>query len=170
MDKHKTRRFYCYIFNELYVDYAYQSTFGIYFGNVKCHLFWIIYDLLALGLSMLKLNILIKGFSLPIFSFRSPVIQSYMLSLNMQVGVQGLQILKPHTQKKVPSSMVIANGVKELNDTIGGIGLEVRLILCEENVDDETTNWEVENLKFSVGQPVMRTVDLSMGHCLSFIR
>ncbi|XP_027187635.1 uncharacterized protein [Cicer arietinum] len=85
------------------------------------------------------------------------------------VGVQGLQILKPHTQKKVPSSMVIANGVKELNDTIGGIGLEVRLILCEENVDDETTNWEVENLKFSVGQPVEVVVTKDEVQHLTFL-
>lgn len=88
----------------------------------------------------------------------------------MQVGVQGLQILKPHIQQNIPSSVVIGNGVKELTDIVGGVGLEVRLVLCEENVDDETTNWEVENLKFSVRQPVMRIIDLSMGHCLSFIR
>jgi hypothetical protein len=98
------------------------------------------------------------------------IIQSYTLTLNMQVGVQGLQILKPRIQKNIPSSVVIGNGVKEFTDTVGGVGLEVRLILCEENVDDETTNWEVENLKFSVPQPVMRIIDLITSHCLSFIR
>lgn len=91
---------------------------------------------------------------------------SYILSLHVQIGVQGLRILKPHTQKDIPSSMVIANGVKEFTDTVGGIGLEVGLILCEENVDDEMTNWEVENLKFSVKQPVMRILHLSTDHCL----
>jgi len=74
----------------------------------------------------------------------------------LQVGVQGLQILKPHLQKGIPSSMLIANGGKESTDAVGGIGVEVRLILGAENVDDELANWEVENLKFSVKQPVMR--------------
>jgi len=87
----------------------------------------------------------------------------------MQVGVQGLQILKPRFQKNIPSSLVIGNGVKEFTDAVGGVGLEVRLILSEEDVDDETTNWEVENLKFSVQHPVMRIIDISMS-CLSFIR
>lgn len=88
----------------------------------------------------------------------------------MQVGVQGLQILKPNNEKDTPSSIVIANGVKEFTDTIEGMGLEVRLILCEENVDDELTNWEVENLKFSVRQPVMKNSDLVWVIRLSFIR
>lgn len=74
----------------------------------------------------------------------------------MQVGVQGLQILKPHLQKGIPSSMLIANGGKESTNAVGGIGVEVRLILGGENVDDEMANWEVENLKFSVKQPVIR--------------
>lgn len=74
----------------------------------------------------------------------------------MQVGIQGLQILKPHLQKDIPSSTPIANGGKGFTNTVGGIGVEVRLILGGENVDDEMVNWEVENLKFSVKQPVMR--------------
>jgi len=74
----------------------------------------------------------------------------------LQVGVQGLQILKPHLQKDFPSSVLIANGGKEFTNGVGGIGVEVRLILGGENVEDEMANWEVENLKFSVKQPVMR--------------
>lgn len=66
-----------------------------------------------------------------------------------------MQILKPHAQKGNPSSELTVNGVKEFIDTVGGIGLEVRLVLCENNVDDEMVNWLVENLKFSVKQPVM---------------
>lgn len=79
----------------------------------------------------------------------------YILSWHLQVGVQGLQILKPISQKDVPSSMLTANGVKEFTDAVGGISLEVDLILCEDNVDDEMANWEVQNLKFSIKQPVM---------------
>ena len=85
----------------------------------------------------------------------------------MQVGVQGLQILKPHLQKDFPSSVLIANGGKEFPDAVGGIGVEVRLILGGENVDDEMANWEVENLKFSVKQPVMRI--LYLRHVVSFL-
>ena len=63
--------------------------------------------------------------------------------------------MKPHTPKDIPSSKLTANGVKEFTDTVGGICLQVDLILCEDNVDDEMANWEVENLKFSLKQPVM---------------
>lgn len=59
-------------------------------------------------------------------------------------------------QKDISPSILIANGGKEFIDTVGGIGVEVRLILDGENVDGEMANWEVENLKFSVKQPVMR--------------
>lgn len=51
--------------------------------------------------------------------------------------------------------MLIANGVKESTDTAWGAGLEVRLVLCEENVDNEMANWKVENLRFSVKQSVI---------------
>ena len=63
--------------------------------------------------------------------------------------------------------MLIANGDKEYTNTAEGVGLEIRLILCEDNVDDEMINWEVEDLKFSVKQPVMGISYLSMCHCLS---
>lgn len=51
--------------------------------------------------------------------------------------------------------MLTANEVKKLTDADGGIGLEVGLILHEDNVKDEMAYWEVENLKFSIKQPVM---------------
>ncbi|TKY48983.1 UHRF1-binding protein [Spatholobus suberectus] len=85
------------------------------------------------------------------------------------VGIQGLQILKPHMQKDIPSSIVIANGGKEFTDTVGGIGLEVRLILGGENVDDEMVNWEVENLKFSVKQPIEAVVTKDEVQHLTFL-
>lgn len=80
----------------------------------------------------------------------------YILSWDLQVGVQGLQILKPLTQKDIPSSMLTADAVKEFTNSVGGINLEVGLVLHEDNVDDEKANWEVENLKFSIKQPVIR--------------
>ncbi|XP_061341796.1 uncharacterized protein LOC133288116 isoform X1 [Gastrolobium bilobum] len=95
-------------------------------------------------------------------------IQQHPVEL-VTVGVQGLRILKPHTQKDIPSSILIANGVKEFTDTVGGIGLEVRLILCEDNVAEETTNWEVENLKFSVKQPIEAVVTKDELQHLTFL-
>ncbi|XP_019453650.1 PREDICTED: uncharacterized protein LOC109355138 isoform X1 [Lupinus angustifolius] len=80
-------------------------------------------------------------------------IQQHAVDL-VTVGVQGLQILKPHTQKDVTSSMLNETGVKEFSDTVGGIDLEVGLIVSEDNVDVEMANWEVENLKFAIKQPI----------------
>ncbi|CAJ1956800.1 unnamed protein product [Sphenostylis stenocarpa] len=85
------------------------------------------------------------------------------------VGIQGLQILKPHLQKDIPSSMLIANGGEEFTDTVGGIGVEVRLILDGENGDDEMANWEVENLKFSVKQPIEAVVTKDEVQHLTFL-
>ncbi|XP_052726420.1 uncharacterized protein LOC108334067 [Vigna angularis] len=85
------------------------------------------------------------------------------------VGVQGLQILKPHLQKGIPASMLIANGGKESTNAVGGIGVEVRLILGGENVDDEMVNWEVENLKFSVKQPIEAVVTKDEVQHLTFL-
>ncbi|KAF7822861.1 UHRF1-binding protein 1-like [Senna tora] len=84
-------------------------------------------------------------------------IQQYPVEV-VTVGVEGLQILKPHTRKGNPSMELTKNGVKEFIDTVGGIGLEVRMLLCENDVDDEMANWLVENLKFSVKQPIEAVV------------
>ncbi|KAK7262649.1 hypothetical protein RJT34_30224 [Clitoria ternatea] len=70
------------------------------------------------------------------------------------VGVKGLRIMKPHTQKDIPSSISTANGVKQLTEKAGGIDLEVRLKLREDNEDDAMASWEVENLKFSTEKPI----------------
>ncbi|XP_028192256.1 uncharacterized protein LOC114377963 isoform X7 [Glycine soja] len=78
-------------------------------------------------------------------------IQPYPVEL-VTVGVQGLQIMKPHTQKDIPMSLITVNGVKEFTEKIGGTDLEVSLILSEDN-EHELVNWEVENLKFFIRQP-----------------
>ncbi|QHO12601.1 uncharacterized protein DS421_15g508350 [Arachis hypogaea] len=74
-----------------------------------------------------------------------------------KVGIEGLRILKPHIQKGNPPSMLIADGDKENSNTTEGVGLEVRLILCEDNTDD-IVNWEVEDIKFTVKQPIEAAV------------
>lgn len=74
----------------------------------------------------------------------------------MQVGVEGLQTLKPHAQKGIHSAVLPANGIKGTTETFGGINLEVQIVTSEDNVDEEMAKWIVENVKFSVKQPVMR--------------
>jgi len=73
----------------------------------------------------------------------------------LQVGVQGLKIMKPQTENDNSSSIKTVNGVKELSDEVEGVDVEVGMILCEDNEDDEMVNWEVENLKFYIRQAVM---------------
>jgi len=70
--------------------------------------------------------------------------------------------MKPHTQKDIPSSTITVNGVKQFADAAEGIDLEVGMILCEDNEDDEMVNWKVENLKFYIRQPVMGLSYLNM--------
>nr|KYP53472.1 hypothetical protein KK1_024610 [Cajanus cajan] len=95
-------------------------------------------------------------------------IQPYLVEL-ITVGVQGLQIMKPQTQNNIPSSMIAANGVKEFNDEVGGIDLEIGFILCEDNEGDETVNWKVENLKFSTRQPIELVVTKDEVQHLTFL-
>ncbi|XP_013456723.2 uncharacterized protein [Medicago truncatula] len=85
------------------------------------------------------------------------------------VVVQGLKILKPTPQKDVMSSMLTTNGVKELTDAVWGIGLEVDLILHENNADDERADWEVGNLKFSIKQPIEAVVTKDEFQHLNFL-
>ncbi|KAI4333806.1 hypothetical protein L6164_018568 [Bauhinia variegata] len=87
----------------------------------------------------------------------------------IMVEVEGLQILKPRTQKNIPPSILGANGGKESTDAVVGIGLEVRLLPCEDNVDEEMANWEVENLKFSINQPIEAVVTKDECQHLTFL-
>jgi hypothetical protein len=75
----------------------------------------------------------------------------------LQVGVEGLQTLKPQGLKGIHPSVLPANGIKETAETFGGINLELRLVIAEDSMDDELAKWGVENLKFSVKQPVIKS-------------
>lgn len=66
--------------------------------------------------------------------------------------MEGLQILKPLGQKGISVS---ENGMKQV-ETGGGINLEAQMVMSGGDIDDEMSTWVVENLKFSVKQPVMR--------------
>lgn len=69
--------------------------------------------------------------------------------------MEGLQTLKPHAQKCIDAAVLPVNGIKETADTSAGIDLEVRMVISEDTVDHEMVEWAVENVKFSVKQPVM---------------
>ncbi|XP_012070729.1 uncharacterized protein LOC105632878 isoform X2 [Jatropha curcas] len=79
--------------------------------------------------------------------------QTYPVEL-VTVGVEGLQVLKPQRQKSIP---LPENGMKQFAETSGGINLEACMVMSEENVD-EMASWLVENLKFSVNQPIEAVV------------
>jgi len=69
--------------------------------------------------------------------------------------VEGLQTLKPQVQKSIRQADLTTNGVREEDmKEAGGVNLEVHLVVSEDNFDDAVGNWMVENLKFSVEQPV----------------
>lgn len=74
----------------------------------------------------------------------------------VQLGVEGLQTMKPHAQKGINSAISPANGIRETSETFGGINLEVQVVISEDNVDEEMVKWIVENVKLSVKQPVIK--------------
>lgn len=71
--------------------------------------------------------------------------------------MEGLQTLKPLGQMGIHRSSLPANGIKDAAETFGGINLELGLVIAEDFVDDELAKWEVEDLRFSVKQPVIKS-------------
>lgn len=72
-----------------------------------------------------------------------------------------MQTLKPHAQKGNYSAVVAANGIKETVETVGGINVEARIVVSENNDDEEMMKWIVENVKFSVKEPVIKSLTSS---------
>lgn len=83
------------------------------------------------------------------------------LSHLLQAGVEGLQILKPQVQMGIQSAFLPEAGIKGTAEVSGGIDVEVRLIISENSFHDEMVHWIVDNVKFSVKQPVMRISSLN---------
>ncbi|KAG9454208.1 hypothetical protein H6P81_007112 [Aristolochia fimbriata] len=80
-------------------------------------------------------------------------IQKYPVE-NITVSVDGLQALKPHVSNKInrtASSIGKANGVVGAS---GGVNLEAQMVLAEDRETLEMDKWAIENLKFSVKQPI----------------
>ncbi|GLU23557.1 hypothetical protein SLE2022_395530 [Rubroshorea leprosula] len=84
---------------------------------------------------------------------RSDEVQKYPVEL-VTVGVEGLQTLKPQVHKGLLKAVHSENGFKEGFETSSGGNLEVRLVISENNDEDEMANWVIENLRFSVKQPI----------------
>lgn len=91
----------------------------------------------------------------------------YPLEL-ITVGLEGLQILKPLSPHR------IRQGSPEgpLNETagrFGGMNIEVDIVNCEDDIDDGMGKWIVENLKFSVKQPIEAVVTKAELQYLAFL-
>lgn len=67
----------------------------------------------------------------------------------MQVGIEGLQALKPSTRDSDQVERNLTTG----NFKNNGVDVEVCLVSSEDESEMET-KWAVENIKFSVKQPV----------------
>ncbi|XVF34088.1 hypothetical protein REPUB_Repub18cG0027000 [Reevesia pubescens] len=85
------------------------------------------------------------------------------------VSVEGLQTLKPLAQKGILQDVSPANGLQDSFETLGGINLEVRMVISEDNIENEMVNWVVENLKFSVKQPIEAIVTKDELQHLAFL-
>lgn len=72
----------------------------------------------------------------------------------LQIGIEGLQAVKPRAQKEILLPTSYTNGIKETAQTSGGVDVEARMVISEENGRGEMAEWMVENLKFSVKKPV----------------
>ncbi|KAK3199472.1 hypothetical protein Dsin_022887 [Dipteronia sinensis] len=97
-----------------------------------------------------------------------PQMQKFPVELVI-VTVEGLQILKPQVQKGFPEAVLPANGIKESVETSGGISVEVRMLVSEDNFEKETLNWVVENVKFFVKQPIEAIVTKDELQHLTFL-
>lgn len=91
--------------------------------------------------------------------------------MHSQVGMEGLEILKPMAGQRMLTNGIsenIQNGFpgseKQPIHRHGGVNMAVDIVASEGDNDDLTAEWMVENLKFSVTEPV-RKFQLVMHHC-----
>lgn len=68
--------------------------------------------------------------------------------------MEGLQILKPRSPHSIRQDRP-EGPLKETAERFDGINIKVDIV-CEDDIDDGMGKWVVENLKFSVKQPVQR--------------
>ncbi|KAI3466210.1 hypothetical protein Pfo_022873 [Paulownia fortunei] len=92
--------------------------------------------------------------------------QKYPIEL-ITVCMEGLQILKPTARQGMLLNGISKNGIlhnglpeseKQAVDRRGGVNMAVDLVTSEEDDDDAMAKWVVENLKFSVNEPIEAVV------------
>ncbi|KAH6775560.1 amino-terminal region of chorein [Perilla frutescens var. hirtella] len=92
--------------------------------------------------------------------------QKYPVEL-ITVGMEGLEILKPMARQQMLSNgmsenSIIQNGFpgRERQAAVrrGGINMAVDIVASEGDIDDLNAEWMVENLKFSVTEPIEAVV------------
>ncbi|CAA0840368.1 Unknown protein [Striga hermonthica] len=91
--------------------------------------------------------------------------QKYPVEL-ITVGMEGLQILKPRPHQELLSNGtnegILQNGLprggKQIVERHGGVNVEVDIVTSEEEDDGATVKLAVENLKFSVDEPIEAVV------------
>ncbi|MCD7463908.1 hypothetical protein HAX54_051685 [Datura stramonium] len=84
------------------------------------------------------------------------------------VGMEGLQILKPRSPHSIRQDSP-KGPLKETAERSGGMNVEVDIVNCEGDIDDGTGKWIVENLKFSVKQPIEAVVTKAELQYLAFL-
>ncbi|KAK9673983.1 hypothetical protein RND81_12G203200 [Saponaria officinalis] len=96
-------------------------------------------------------------------------VQKYPVDL-ITVSVEGLQTLKPQLPTGIHQTNFPVNGVREPDTKeAGGINFEARMVVSDDCSDDETDNWVIENLKFSVEEPIEAVVTKSELQHLAFL-
>lgn len=81
--------------------------------------------------------------------------------------MDGLKVLKPHARNGILLSGVSSRGInqgssypcttKGIVENCGGVNIELHMVILEDDESMEMVKWVVENLKFSVKQPVTKS-------------
>lgn len=81
--------------------------------------------------------------------------------------MDGLKVLKPHARNDILVYGVSPRGInqgssypsttKGTMENFGGVNIELRMVILEDDDCMEMVKWVVENLKFSVKQPVTKS-------------
>ncbi|KAL6999390.1 hypothetical protein U1Q18_000551 [Sarracenia purpurea var. burkii] len=99
---------------------------------------------------------------------KSHGLQRYPVEL-VTVGVEGMQILKPQTQKHILRGGLPLEVSKEAVELYGGINLEVCIVISEDDADVEMVKWVVDHMKFSVKHPIEAVVTKDELQHLAFL-
>ncbi|GAB4846211.1 hypothetical protein Ancab_025207 [Ancistrocladus abbreviatus] len=104
-------------------------------------------------------------------SIKSHETQNYPVDL-ITIGVKGLQTLKPLVP---PGSPLAGSPISIFKENIaeasggGGVNVEVRMVVSEDCFGDDVGKWMVENLKFSIEQPIEAVVTKDELQHLAFL-